>query len=329
MHVTHPWNTISAMRDRWMNTEIDLPSLHALRHLLATESVTLAARRLGVTQPAMSRTLARLRKHFRDPLLVAVGRHLERTSYARELEPHLEEALSAVDRLFEARPSFTPEGDRFTMRIAASDYATAVVIRPWIARLRVDAPNIAVRIDSIGVESIDPLARGELDLAIGPRVPIEGIDQLVFRKLLDDRLVCAVREGHPEAHRRLTLARYLALDHIVVSTARPGVSALQLALHRIGKTRRVVASVPTFFSALALISATDLAAALPETLVAASAMPLVSRPLPFDVEPMTLHAIWHPRSTSDPRHRWLREHLADSIVPKGARAPRTPPHPSR
>jgi DNA-binding transcriptional LysR family regulator len=299
---------------------VDLPLLTALKELLDSESVSVAARRIGSTQPNMSRTLARLRVLFEDPLLVQVGRGLQRTTRANELLPRVERALDSMRELLSPRAPFAPHEEKRVVRIAASDYTTAVVLDPWLARLRRDAPGVIVEVEPIGVWTIDPLARGELDLAIAPRLPVVGLDQFVFREVLVDRFVCALRAGHPELRAKLTMRAYLALDHVVVGALAPAVSAVHAAIHRLGKVRRVVARVPTFMSALRLASTSDLAATVPARLVRDADHDIVTRSLPFVVEKVSENLVWHPRRTMEPFHRWLR----DGIM-RAARSALDPP----
>src|SRR5262249_139502 len=146
-----------------------------------------------------------------------------------------------------------------------------------------------------------------------PRVPLEGIEQLVFRPLTSDRYVCVVRAGHPAAKKKLTRASYLELDHIVISRGTAGISPITLALNRLGESRRVAVTVPSFLEAVWLVAATDLAVALPERLVPAAGIALCARPLPFAVDEFALHLVFHPRVTNDRRHRWVRERLTESV----------------
>jgi DNA-binding transcriptional LysR family regulator len=292
---------------------IDLNLLVALDHLLKAKSVTGAARRAGTTQPSMSRTLARLREVFGDPLLVATGRGMEATERARELAPRVHDALASIQRVLTPQAPFEPARDRGVFRIAASDLATATVIRPALGRLRREAPGITLRIEPAGPSSIDAIARGDIDLGIGPRPPMEGVEQLVFRPLTTDRFVCVVRKSHPIAHGKLTLARYLSLEHIVISRGTPGISAIHAALHHLGKTRPVVLTVPSFLEAAMIVASTDLAAALPERLVRAPGLSLCARELPFDVEQFSLYFAFHPRAVNDRRHRWLRGRIIESV----------------
>lgn len=290
---------------------LELSQLHTLHALLLTGSVTAAARKLETSQPAVSRTLARLREVFGDPLFRPVGRSLQRTPLADQLLPRIEQALSSLDRLFErpTDPAQPAQAER-VVTIAASDLATAVIVTPWLRWLRAAAPGIVVRVVPVSPASMNPLAHESLDLAIAPRLPIDGIEQFVFRELTRDQLVCVVRAGHPRARARLSLDEYLRLEHLVVSNARNNVSPVDLALYQLGKARRVVASVPTFLSALHLVAATNCAAALPAQLVKAARVKLVARKLPLVLDASALHLVWHPRRTLDPFHRWLRAGLA-------------------
>jgi DNA-binding transcriptional LysR family regulator len=291
---------------------IELNLLVALDHLLETESVTSAARRAGTSQPSMSRTLSRLRAIFGDPLLVASGRGMLATERGRELAPRVRAALAAVRQVLAPREAFDPGRDRFVCRIAASDLATATVVGPALDTLRREAPGMTLRIEPATPSTIDALVRGDVDLAIAPRRALEGIEQLVFRPLMVDPYVCAVRSGHAASKRRLTLARYLALDHLVVSRGTPGVSPVQATLQRLGKTRRVAVSVPSFHEAACVVATSDLAAVLPERFIQSSALPLCARPLPFQVEPFELFLAFHPRSANDRRQRWVRAAIAAS-----------------
>lgn len=309
MHAS-PWLTYSLGH---MTETLDLALLATLQQLLTTRSVTETARRTGSTQPAVSRSLARLRARFGDPLLTRVGRRLEPTPFAHALAPRIDEALSALRRVLEPASPFDPAEDRGLLTIAASDYACAALLGPFFRALRQRAPGATTRVTAPGPGTLGELVRGDLHLALAPRVPIDGIEGLVMRLLTRDPFVCAMRRGHPAARGRLTLARYLALDHALVGNERTSTSAGQAALSRLGKTRRVTLVLPSFLAVAAHVAATDTVALLPSTLVASHAG-LVARPVPFAIEPLALFLAWHPRWTTDARHRWMRETLLASIA---------------
>jgi DNA-binding transcriptional LysR family regulator len=126
-------------------------------------------------------------------------------------------------------------------------------------------------------------------------------------------MVCVLRRGHPRARGRLSLRSYLELEHVMVASTLPPVSSIDEALHRLGKTRTVVARVPTAVAALMLAAASDVAATSYARAVPHLHGSVVALPLPFKVPPLTLHLMWHPRSTVDPFHRWIRDGIANAV----------------
>ncbi|WP_438044410.1 LysR family transcriptional regulator [Sorangium sp. So ce128] len=297
--------------------DVDFNGLRALHHLLETRSVTQAARRLGTTQPNMSRSLARLREVFGDPLFVSTGRALEPTPMALALQPDVERALSALRTVFDPMVRQKREDEPFPLRVATSDYGTLVVLRPWLAQQARARRMTTLRVVQPSLETIGALERGEVDLALVPRVDIDGLEQFVFRPIVDDEHVIVTRRGHPLTRGRATFERYLACGHVVVGTSLPGLSPVQRAIARLERSRDVQARVPSLLLALSLAAETDLVATLPARIVRASGLPLTTRPVPFEVEPFTLHIVFHPRWTTDPRHRSIRESLISSSTARG------------
>lgn len=269
----------------------------------------MSARALGRTQSSVSRTLARLREVFDDPLLVHVGRALRPTPRARELQPAVTQALDGIRRLLAPPRPFSPADERRLVRVAAADYTTMVLLNGWLAKLRRVAPGVLVQVTPVDAMSIDPLARGELDLAIAPLLPGVGLDQFVVRKLLEDHLVCVLRRGHPLTRKKIKLRDYLALEHVMVGSVLPNVSSVDEALHRLRVVRTIAARMPSAVSALMLAADSDLAATSYARILPYFGGRVVARPLPFEVPPLELHLMWHPREASDPFHRWLRESL--------------------
>lgn len=287
---------------------LDLPLLLELQQLLVTRSVTETARRSGSTQPAVSRSLAKLRAVFGDPLLVRVGRQLEPTAFARELAPRVDAAIAAMNELIEPARGFDPARERWTLRLAASDYAVTAFLAPFFAALRSQAPPLDLVVVPAGASTVGALARGEVELVLATRAPIDGVDGLVMRPFARDERVCAMRRDHPASRGRLTLKRYLSYDHVVVGSDCAAPSEPDVELARLGATRRVPLALPSFGAALSALARTDALGVLPARLVATSPS-LVGRALPFDLEPLALYVGWHPRRTTDARHRWARELL--------------------
>jgi DNA-binding transcriptional LysR family regulator len=305
--------------------DLDWPSLLALSSLLETSSVTASARALGRTQSSLSRTLGRLRVIFDDPLLVSAGRSLRLTPRAQELRAPVSQALEGMRRLFAPRPS-SPREEHRTLHVAAADYTSVVLLNAWLAKLRQIAPGLVVHVTPVDAASIDPLARGDLDLALAPFLPGVGLDQFVAKRILSDRYVCVIRKDHPLSRRKLGLRQYLKLEHVMVGSVVPAVSSIDEALHRLGARRTVAARVSSSLTALTLVTESDFAATSYARLVPFFASGVVAKPLPFDVPPLELHLMWHPRANADPVHRWVREHLLSHAAsqPTPRPAPRRP-----
>lgn len=292
--------------------DVDFNLLRALHALLETRSVTRAARRLGVTQPSMSRTLGRLREALGDPLFVSSGRALAPTAFALGLAPEVERALWALRMVFDPTARAGGEDGPLDLRVAASDYGVLRVIRPLLAR-RDDAPAVAgLRVVQLAADSIGALHRGELDLALAPHADLPGFEDLVLRPLVDDEHALVVRRGHALARGRATLESYLEGVHVMVENAAPGLSAVQRALAKLGRSRRVGVRVPSLLGALALVAETDLVASLPAAFARASGLPLAIRPLPFAVDRLELKLVFHTRWTNDPRHQRVRRALVEA-----------------
>ena len=291
-----------------MTAELDVELLQVLAALIEHRSVTAAARALGRSQSSVSRTLTRIRLLFDDAVLEPNGRGLQLTARGQALGEKVTRALESLREVLRP-PTFDPRAEQRTFRIAASDYAQVVFLDRWIHSLRTEAPGVTIEVRNVDASSIEPLAQGSLELGIAPRLLVPGMDQFVFKPLSSDRLVCVLRRGHPASRTRLTLNRWLALEHVMVGSVLPNTSAVQEAVHALKKTRRIGARVPSMVAALHLVARSNLTCALPEKLVAALPHGVTTRPLPLTVAPLELHLVWHPRLTTQPVHRWLRESL--------------------
>ena len=289
----------------------DFNLLPALDALLAEGSVAGAARRLGLSESAMSRTLARLREATGDPLLVRAGRGMKPTPRADALRDRAREAA------YEARAILRPASERleiaalersFTLR-ANEGFVEAFAAR-LVAATMAAAPHVRLRFAPKPDKDVRPLREGLVDLEIGvlgatgPEVRIQSL----FR----DRFVGVVREGHPLiAAGEITPARYAACGHVATSRRGQAHGPVDEALAALGLARSVVIVVPGFPAALAVARASDLAALIPASFFTAThdrqAEPgLRSFPLPVATPEITVSQMWHPRMDADPAHRWLR-----------------------
>lgn len=289
--------------------DLDLNLLVVLDAVLAESSVSAAGVRLGLTTSAVSHALGRLRRAFGDPLLVRAGRHLVPTPRAAALGAETRAILAAVDGLLAPAAFFDPATLTRTFRVYATDHVLAVLGAAFDRQLAERAPRAGVQFLANPADEVPALRDGSVDLAIGAYDALP--PELSIQRLFDDRFVCVLRGAHPRACSKLTLARYLALEHVLVAPrGRPGGAVDELLAER-GLSRRVARTVPHFLAALLLVSESDYVVTISERLARALAprFGLELAALPLSSEPYTLSQIWHPRWDHDPAHRWFRGEL--------------------
>ncbi len=287
---------------------VDLNLLKALDVLLDERNVTRAAARLALTQPALSGMLTRLRESFDDPLFVRAQRGMVPTQRALDLARPVKQVLAEIEALLQP-PVFDPASATLTVTIVATDYALRAVALPFVAAVKRQAPHMRVAL--MPVESsltvLPRLERGEIDLAL--MTPEHTSPELHARRLYEERYVCAMRADHPAAREELTLDRFCALDHALVSYTGGGFAGVtDEALARLGRSRNVTISVKSFLIVPELLRTSDLVAVVPSRLVAGLEGLAVMEP-PLTVPGFTKLVAWHERTHRDPGHRWLRELL--------------------
>jgi DNA-binding transcriptional LysR family regulator len=286
--------------------EVDLNLLVALQRLFETGSVTAAARSMGLTQSAMSRVLGRLRATFGDPLFVRTAGGLAATPRAEALKPLLAEALARVDAVIAGPSRFDPRTSARQFTIATADYGLWV-LKPMVAVLRREAPNVSLRFVAQTGDWEAPLASGEWDLCWAPRRK-EASAAIIWNRLFTEEFAFVVRRGHPATRSRLTLDRFLQLDHVAIAPGgKPG-NHVDETLARLGRQRRVAVTVLSFLVVPALVAASDVGAVLPRR-IAASASELVTLDLPFALTGFEISQAWHERMRHDEGHAWFRQRL--------------------
>jgi DNA-binding transcriptional LysR family regulator len=294
---------------------LDLNLLVVLDALLAERHVTRAAARVGLSQPATSHALARLRAVFGDPLLVrGAGGAMVPTPRAEALAPRLRAALDGVTAALRGEQPFDPATARRTFRIATGDYAELVLLPALTARLAREAPGVDLWVVA-GGEDLATLATGAHDCVLMPyRGPVAPAG-VYEKKLFDETFTCVVRRGHPlvAQGQKLTLARYEAMPHLLIAPRGTPGSFVDDALAALGKQRRVALAVPHFLVAPHVVAATDLILTLATRIARAVAAPLdlVMMPPPVDLPGFTMSMWWHERNHHDPAQRWLRQVIAE------------------
>jgi DNA-binding transcriptional LysR family regulator len=301
----------------------DLGLLATLDALLQESSVSRAGRRLGLSTPATSHALARLRERFDDPLLVRAGRRMVLTPRAEQLKPQVRRAVAEAERVFEEPETFEPRALERSFTLSVTDYVMDVIGGALDESLREEAPGVDLRFVPNTLQDAEALRRGDSDLTIGIYGDLP--PELRTRPALTDRFVCAVRHDHPVIKKRLTLRQYVRLSHVQIAPrGQPGGYVDQLLADR-GERRRVARAVPYFRTALEIVARSDdvltVSWRLAERYAPNLGLRLLEPPLPL--EPYTLSLVWHPRFDADPSHRWLRQRVLEQCqrVEGGAPGP--------
>ncbi len=290
---------------------LNLNLLVVLDALLIERHVSRAARRLGLSQPAVSNALAQLRTLLGDPLLVRGKTGMIATPRALGLQGPVHAGLMNLEMALGA-PAFDPSRADQTFVITATDFVEFALLPKLLARINREAPGVRLRIAAWPRHRVPPtLETGEADLMIGfyADVPPGHRQQLLF----PDRFVCIVRKGHPKVGKRLTLATYCALPHILVTSEANEPGAVDEALAKIGRQRTVALRTSHFLMVPAIVAATDFVAAISHRVAARFAGPLDLRifPPPLQVPRGTVGQVWHERTDASPGHRWLRGVIAE------------------
>lgn len=289
--------------------------LVALDALLDTNSVTRAAERLQTSVPAMSRTLARLRTVFDDPLLVRAGRNLVPTPRALELRYEVSALVAQGRMLLGPRDTLDPAGLKRSFAIGADDMVRTELAAPLLVALRTQAPGVTVHFRPDIPDGTSALRDGRVDIEVGV---IDHTDpETTVHRVLGDRVVGVAAADHPLITEHVTVARYAAAAHLAISRdgrARGPIDD-RLALH--GRTRRVVATVPDLATALFAVRSGVLVCPAPAHLAAAaiSALRLHTFEIPLPLPEVAISMAWHPRNTADSGHRWLRELIRTLLTP--------------
>lgn len=298
----------------------DLNQIRALCALLHEAHVARAAKRLGITAPAASNALRRLRDDFGDPLLVRAGGGMVRTPLGEALLGPARAVIEAAERVVAVGRPFDAASYAGDFRVSTSDYVAQVLLGPLDALLSARAPSARLRLRPYNRPPIEWL-REEGDLALRPMLGDE--PELCGVPLFDDGFLSVMRRGHPLAKGPLTVDRYAAASHVLVAPiGESDVGVVDRALADLGRSRRVMRTVSSFFVVPVLLQASDHIATLPAAYARAVARQwdLAVRPVPVAVPWVTIHMVWHRRHEADPRHGWLRGVMQE--VGDGIRAER-------
>ena len=285
---------------------LDLNLLPCLEALLRRRNVTQAAADVGLSQPAMSRALARLREVLGDTLLVRAPGGYALTPRAEALAAQLPETVRSIKAVFQD-PDFDPAQVRRTVVFASSDTQTLLIAPPLMARLAAEAPGIDLRMTAYAPDTVAKLQSGDIDLAFAiSGVPLPpGARSEIYAK---DQLALVMREGHPLARRKWRIEDYARADHASVAIFGDAQSELDAQLAAAGVQRRIAFRSPHFMAALAVVARTDLVTTISRSFARCFAdaygLALKRPPLPeIDLEPTM---VWSRVRDADPVLAWIR-----------------------
>jgi DNA-binding transcriptional LysR family regulator len=302
----------------------DLNLLRTLDALLVTRSVSGAALRLGLSQPATSAALARVRAALHDLILVRRGNRMQPTALAEELHPRVERILREIGETLGATATFAPATTTRRFRIGANDHASAVLLAPLTQRVLAAAPHAALEVIACDTAPELSLATRETDLVIADRWSLRDIPTV--EALFHETFISIARVDHPRLSRRPTLEEFLAADHALLSPRGilPGV--LDAALEKLGRARRVALTLPHYLAAPGIIANTDLVMTLPRGVVLrAGAVGLRTFAPPLATPGFDVVMACHQRGHSEPAVQWLMREVR-AIAAGGLKmqsAPRT------
>ncbi|WP_077036201.1 LysR family transcriptional regulator [Pelomonas sp. KK5] len=304
----------------------DLNLLPVFVTLMEERSVTRAAERLGITQPALSNALTRLRTMLQDPLFVRERYGMQPTAKAEELAPVIAAALASLDELVLGQQAFDPAKAQRQITIAPNSYAEFALVPAIVARLRREAPGIALRLTPYGTDLAETgVMSGTTALALGRFT--DPPENLVVQHLGEDGLACIVRADHPSVTGpRITRKQFERLKH--VNMLPPGRLRVGLftALQKQGLKRDVAVSVTHFLAIPEMVAVTDYCATLPRLICKRlqGDTRLKVLPAPVDLGSFPIEMGWHARYRNDPAHRWLRALVAEVVAEVAADRPINP-----
>ncbi len=296
--------------DDWMKYDLNLLPVFIV--MMEERNVTRAAERLGITQPALSNALNRLRETLRDPLFIRERYGMRPTQMAEELAPVIIDALAKIDEAIVGQQDFDPQRAERLFTIAPNSYVEFVLMPSIVSKLRERAPGIRLRLIPFNNDATEAGAvSGATDMVMG-RI-VDPPDNLVVQHLMDDGLACVVRAGHPDIRDGISREQYETLKHVNVIPPGRLRAGLFQALGQKGLNREVAVSVTHFLAVPEMIAVTDYCATLPGLICRhlAADPRLRVLPAPVDLGTFPVEMAWHVRYRQDPAHRWLRSLIVE------------------
>lgn len=286
---------------------MDLRLLKVFDAIHRSASLSKAADQLGISQPAVSQALARLREHFGDPLFTRTPQGMTPTPHALGMLRLVRRSIESIEATMAYRSTFDPASARRRFRICMTDVGQIVLLPQLLLRVREQAPGVELESLNASEQTGAMLEADEVQLAVGfmPQMSDRFYQQAVF----EEHFACLARSDHPRVRERLDRVAYEAEEHVVVTTSGTGHLIVDRTLERLKISRRVILRIPNYLGLSTIVGTTDLLCTLPRRagLIMARRGEVSVWPTPFDLPPYTVRQYWHERQQHDQGCRWLRE----------------------
>jgi len=293
-------------------SDLDLNLLRAFDAIATEGSVTVAGERIGLSQPAMSNALSRLRQLFGDPLFVRTPRGMRPTPFAQQLAQPVREALRLVQTALQQHAGFDPRSSGNTFRLFMSDIGEMVFLPGLLERIKHEAPGVKIEVVRMPIKEVHTaLEAGDIDLAVGflPGLVTGMRQQPLFR----EHYVCMLRADHPSIAAKISAKQFREASHVLVSYAGTGHQVIEETFVEAGLSARIAVRVPHFLVVPMILARTDLIVTVPSRVAAVFAQlghfKVLKLPLAMPSFEVRLH--WHQRFHQDPANQWLRAVMAE------------------
>ena len=291
-------------------SDIDLNLFVVFDAIYSEGNLTRAGEIIGITQPAVSNSLSRLRNLFDDPLFVRTADGMVPTPVAQNIVGPVRQALGYIRASVQEAESFSPTDSDKRFRVSMTDLSQELLLPGLVASVKAAAPMVSVDCYQVRRRDMNiELASGNVDLAID--IPLTPDPQIRQSKLFSHDHVCVYRRGHPIASEVLNLERYLELDHVHVSARRGGLGHVDLVLGKMSRRRKVAARTQHYLITPRLVANTDMVLTAPSMLaeLIRSNYDVEIQNLPFDVPPLETYLYWHESTDSDQANQWMRNQI--------------------
>ncbi|PIE41019.1 MAG: LysR family transcriptional regulator [Gammaproteobacteria bacterium] len=299
-------------------SRIDLNLYVVFDTIFEEGNLSRAAKRLFLTQPAVSHSLGRLREYYDDPLFVRRGHRMEPTPLAQRIRPGVQAALQGLQDTLQTGSGFDPLQSQKKFVVGVRDNIESWMVPQLMGFLQQQAPQTQLASTQVPRRDMEvELSAGRLDLAFDVLLPVG--PRIRHQPLIEASFCVVARQGNPLVGKRLTLGRYLKARHVVVSSRQSGPSVEDFELSRLGYRRQVAMRCQHMYVGLRTVAQTDLLLTVPGSVfdLIADIPGIKSWKIPVDLPPLAVHMYWHESADGDGANRWLRDCIHKQLAKPG------------